>query len=79
MDEIEKRKPVSLRQAFEARKEIWRERKRIVRMQTLMKERQHAAKQQKQTQWKMQRDGTSTRRKQGQLEAEAQGTSTHDR
>merc|ERR1719310_2772325 len=37
-DELEKRKPMSLREKFEVRKAIWRERKNIARMKKLKKE-----------------------------------------
>ena len=43
-DELEKRKPMSLREKFEVRKAIWRERKNIARMKKLKKEKVKAAK-----------------------------------
>merc|ERR1719310_97406 len=43
-DEVEKRKPMSLREKFEVRKAIWRERKNIARMKKLKKEKVKAAK-----------------------------------
>ena len=46
-DELEKRKPMSLREKFEVRKAIWRERKNIARMQKLKKDKIKAAKKMK--------------------------------
>merc|ERR1719155_6361 len=46
-DELEKRKPMSLREKFEVRKAVWRERKNIARMKKLKKEKVKAAKKMK--------------------------------
>merc|ERR1719310_1822178 len=46
-DELEKRKPMSLREKFEVRKAIWRERKNIARMKKLKKDKIKAAKKMK--------------------------------
>ena len=46
-DELEKRKAMSLREKFEVRKAIWRERKNIARMKKIKKEKVKAAKKMK--------------------------------
>merc|ERR1719263_2541860 len=46
-DELEKRKPMSLREKFEVRKAIWRERKNIARMKKLKKDKVKQAKRMK--------------------------------
>merc|ERR1719310_688682 len=46
-DELEKRKPMSLREKFEVRKAIWRERKNISRMKKLKKDKVKQAKKMK--------------------------------
>merc|ERR1719399_2504865 len=55
-EQLEKRKPMSLRENFEVRKAIWRERKNIARMKKLKKEKVKAAKKLKKEYEKKTRD-----------------------
>ena len=75
-EELEKRKPMSLREKFEVRKAIWRERKNIARMKKLKKDKVKQAKKMKKEYEKKAKDkaifekGSKKKRRE---EAEAQG------
>ena len=84
-DELEKRKPMSLREKFEVRKAIWRERKNIARMKKLKKEKVKEAKKMKKEYEKKAKDrfflDRISRRKKKEAAAasgEEAGTSTRD-
>ena len=83
-DELEKRKPMSLREKFEVRKAIWRERKNIARMKKLKKEKVKAAKKlkkeyDKKTKERAFLDRISSKKKREDRAAAAEmGTSTRD-
>jgi len=84
-DELEKRKPMSLREKFEVRKAIWRERKNIARMKKLKKEKVKAAKKMKKEYEKKAKDRLFTdkisrknKREEQQAAAEMGGTSTRE-
>ena len=83
-DELEKRKPMSLREKFEVRKAIWRERKNIARMKKLKKEKVKQAKRLKKEYDKKAKDRTfmdriSKKKKKEEAAAKAElGTSTRD-
>merc|ERR1719263_2311940 len=83
-DELEKRKPMSLREKFEVRKAIWRERKNIARMKKLKKDKVKAAKKAKKEYDKKNKDRAfidriSTRKKRDDRAGAAEGgTSTRD-
>merc|ERR1719263_969280 len=84
-DELEKRKPMSLREKFEVRKAIWRERKNIARMKKLKKEKVKQAKKAKKEYDKKANsrrflDSMKRSKKREDLKASAEdgGTSTRD-
>ena len=77
-DELEKRKPMSLREKFEVRKAVWRERKNIARMKKLKKEKVKAAKKMKKEFDKKARDRSfldriSRRKKSEDMDSAAEG------
>lgn len=84
-DELEKRKPMSLREKFEVRKAIWRERKNIARMKKLRDEKVKAAKKMKKEYEKKSKErsifrsiGKRKKREEQRAGAEEGGTSTRD-
>jgi len=83
-DELEKRKPMSLREKFEVRKAIWRERKNIARMKKLKKEKVKAAKKMKKDYEKKAKDRLFTdkisraKKREDKAAAEEGGSSTRD-
>ena len=82
-DELEKRKPMSLREKFEVRKAIWRERKNIARMKKLKREKVKQAKKAKKEYDKKVKDRAfldriSRRKRREDKAGEGAGTSTRD-